>query len=53
MQHLILDNIDTKKLGKVSYSLNVIQIHYILLKGFVRVGVRLIERYNNIVNVDE
>jgi hypothetical protein len=53
MQVSIADNLDAEKPGKVSYSLDVVQIHQILLKGLVEVGVRTIKRHNNVVNVDK
>jgi hypothetical protein len=53
VQHSISDDSDAEKPGKVSHSLNVVQIHQILLKGLVEGGVRLVKRYNNVVNVDK
>jgi hypothetical protein len=53
VQHSISDDTDAEKPGKVSHSLNVVQIHQILLKGLVEVGVRSVKRHNNVVNVDK
>jgi hypothetical protein len=53
VQHSISDDTDAEKPGKVSHSLNVVQIHQTLLKGLVEVDVQLMKRHNNIVNVDK